>query len=432
MLRRKIYDDLVNWKKTKRKECLLIKGARQVGKTYIVDRFARQNYKSYIYINFLQNPAQKKIFDGELSPKIIYQNISLYADNVNFIDGDTLIFFDEIQECPNARTALKFLAIDNRYDVISSGSLLGINYKEIASVPVGYEKQMEMFSLDFEEFLLAMGKNDMAISTLKESFLKREKVEPELNEMFLSLLRTYIVIGGMPEVINTFLKTNNYQSAYATQKKIIDSYYDDIDKYATIPERQKIRDCYNSIPRQLAREYKKFQYSVVSKGSTAKKYGNSINWLIDAALVGKCVNVSIPMFPTSAYEIENEFKIYCNDTGLLTAIYGYETQKSIVTNKLKGPAKGGIYENLIYDILTKKGYKLRYYKKQNSETEIEFLLDRDAEVIPVEVKSKNGATLSLNSFIEEYAPSVAYKLISGNVGVADTKVTLPLYMAMFL
>lgn len=432
MLKRKIEKELLDWKNTKSKECLLIKGARQVGKTYIVDKFARKNYKSYIYINFLRNPSQKKIFDGELSPKTIYQNISLYVENVDFIEKDTLIFFDEIQECPNARTALKFLAIDDKYDVISSGSLLGINYKEITSIPVGYERQIEMHSLDFEEFLWAIGKNEMAIDALRESFEKRNKIEENLNELFLSYLKSYIVVGGMPEVVKKFIKTNNYQVVFSEQKKIIDSYYDDIDKYASIPDRQKIKDCYNSIPRQLAKEYKKFQYSVVSKGSTNKKYGNSINWLIDAAMVGKCINVSTPMFPTSAYEIENEFKVYINDIGLLTSIFGYETQKSILTDKIIGPAKGGIYENLIYDILTKKGYKLRYYKKPNSEMEIEFLIDRDAEVIPIEVKSKNGATLSLNTFMKDYSPSIAYKLINGNVGVAENKITLPLYMAMFI
>lgn len=432
MLKRKIEKELLNWKNTKSKECLLIKGARQVGKTYIVDKFARENYKSYIYINFLRNPSQKKIFEGELSPKTIYQNISLYVDNVDFIENDTLIFFDEIQECPNARTALKFLAIDDKYDVISSGSLLGINYKEITSIPVGYERQIEMHSLDFEEFLWAIGKNEMAIDALRESFENRNKIEYNLNELYLSYLKSYIVVGGMPEVVNKFIETNNYQVVFSEQNKIINSYYDDIDKYASIPDRQKIKDCYQSIPRQLAKEYKKFQYSVVSKGSTSKKYANSINWLIDAAMVGKCVNVSTPMFPTSAYEIGEEFKIYLNDVGLLTAIFGYETQKSILTDKLVGSAKGGIYENLVYDILTKKGYKLRYYKKANSEMEIEFLVDRDAEVIPIEVKSKNGATLSLNNFIKDYSPSVAYKLINGNVGVSDNKVSIPLYMAMFL
>ena len=212
MLKRKIYDRLVEWKKTKDKECLLIKGARQIGKTYIIDKFARENYKSYIYINFLQNPEQKKIFEGELTPETIYQNISLYARRVEFIEKNTMIFLDEIQECPNARTALKFLAIDNKYDVVSSGSLLGINYKEIASIPVGYERQLEMYSLDFEEFLWAMGKNEMAIAALKESFEKREKIEFNLNEMFLSLLKTYTVVGGMPDVVNKFLSTNNYQS----------------------------------------------------------------------------------------------------------------------------------------------------------------------------------------------------------------------------
>lgn len=432
MLKRKIYDRLLDWKKTKSKECLLVKGARQVGKTFIIEHFGKENYNSYIYINFYKNPEHKEIFDGSLEAEEIYKRISLYLDHVRFIEHDTLIFLDEIQDCPNARTALKFLAIDDRYDVIASGSLLGLHYKEMASIPVGYERTMEMFSLDFEEFLWATGKTKQAISALKEYYDSKTKVPEMLHTQFIGLLREYMVVGGMPEVINVFLRTNNYQDAYATQKKIMESYREDIKHYATTSVRQKISDCYNSIPRQLAKEYTKFQYKVVSKDGSARRYENCLNWLVDAGMIKMCVNVSTPMFPLIAYEKPEQFKVYVTDIGLLASLYGYDTQVQLMKDTLRGPAKGGIYENLVFDMLIKRGFDLNYYKNDRNTQEIEFLYSDDGQVIPIEVKSKNGATISLNNYIAEYEPPFAYKLISGNVGVLDKKITLPLYMAMFI
>ena len=432
MLKRKIYDRLLDWKETKSKECLLVKGARQVGKTFIIEHFGKENYNSYIYINFYKNPEHKEIFDGSLEAEEIYKRISLYLDHVRFIEHDTLIFLDEIQDCPNARTALKFLAIDDRYDVIASGSLLGLHYKEMASIPVGYERTMEMFSLDFEEFLWATGKTEQSVSALKEYYDSKTKVPEMLHTQFIGLLREYMVVGGMPEVINVFLKTNNYQDAYATQKKIMESYREDIKHYATPSVRQKISDCYNSIPRQLAKEYTKFQYKVVSKDGSARRYENCLNWLVDAGMIKMCVNVSTPMFPLIAYEKPEQFKVYVTDIGLLTSLYGYDTQVQLMKDTLRGPAKGGIYENLVFDMLIKRGFDLNYYKNDRNTQEIEFLYADDGQVIPIEVKSKNGATISLNNYIAEYEPPFAYKLISGNVGVLDKKITLPLYMAMFI
>lgn len=432
MLKRKIYDALLNWKNTKSKECLLVKGARQIGKTFIIEKFGTEQYSAYIYLNFYQNPQHKKIFEGSLEAQEIYKKISLYVNDVRFIPHDTLIFLDEIQDCPNARTALKFLAIDDRYDVIASGSLLGLHYKEMASIPVGYERTMEMFSLDFEEFLWASGKSAQAVVALREYFDRREKVDPGVHEQFMALLREYLAVGGMPEVVNVFLETNNYQEVYATQKKIMESYQEDIKHYASVPMRQKISDCYHSIPRQLAKEYTKFQYKVVSREGNARRYENCLNWLVDAGMTAMCVNVSTPQFPLVAYEKPDQFKVYVTDIGLLTSLYGYETQAALLKDTLTGPAKGGIYENLVFDMLIKRGFSLNYYKNDKNTQEIEFLYVKDGSVIPVEVKSKNGATVSLNNFIAEYAPPYAYKLVSGNLGVSGAKITLPLYMAMFI
>ena len=432
MLKRKIYDKLLDWKKTKDKECLLVKGARQIGKTYIIDEFGKRNYKSYIYINFVEQPILKEVFEGALSADEILKKLSVYMLGIHFIEKDTLIFLDEIQECPNARVALKFLALDNRYDVIASGSLLGINYKEVSSVPVGYERQITMYGLDFEEFLWAKGASLDMIDYVKSFFVSREKIPTEINNQMLNYMHEYIVVGGMPDVVNTFLRTNNYGDVQAAQEKIIASYYEDMIKYAQNSDKPKIRRCFDSIPRQLAKENKKFQYSVVEKKATSRKYADSIEWLMDANVVYCCRNVSLPAFPLEAYARDDQYKIYVGDTGLLTAMYGFDIKAKILNNTLVGPAKGGIYENIIAEIFAKHGYKLYYYRTDNSTKEIEFLLTIDGEIVPVEVKAGNARCLSLNEFISNHSPHLADTLIRGNIGVAEPKVTLPLYMAMFI
>ncbi len=431
MLKRKILKDLINWKNTKNKECLLIKGARQVGKTYIIEEFGKNYYDNYIYLNFYSNPSLKNIFEGSLEASEIYKKMSIYIPNLKLVPN-TLIFLDEIQECPNARTALKFLAIDNTYDVIASGSLLGIRYKSVPSIPVGYERQLTMYPLDFEEFLWATGFNENSISYIKEHFEKLEKVENGINEEMFRKLREYIIVGGMPDVVNTFIKTNNFSEVQKAQDKIIFDYDEDITKYAETIDKPKIRKCYNSISKQLAKENKKFQYSVVEKGSTSRKFGDSIQWLIDANLVIPVNNVSNPVLPLDAYSKDDYFKIYLNDIGLLCAMYGFDIKAPILDNTLTSSAKGGIYENLVCNMLIQRGYKLHYYKRDNNSQELEFLITKNSQIIPVEVKSGNGSSVSLNNFISEYKPPYAYKFINGNIGVSDTKITLPLYMAMFI
>jgi predicted AAA+ superfamily ATPase len=432
MLKRKIYQTLLDWKNTKRNECLLIKGARQVGKSFIIREFGRKNYQSFIELNFYQHPEYISIFDGDLTPDEIYKRISLQLLGVKFIEGETLIFLDEIQHCPNARTAIKFLAQDNRYDVISSGSLLGLHYKEIVSIPVGYEKQIDMYALDFEEFLWAYGYDGVAIKNLKEYFLSKEKIPHAIHDKFQQIIREYLVVGGMPDVVNVFFETQNFQAVHQKQIDILREYEEDIKKYAKTTDRQKIKDCYYSIPRQLAKEYTKFQYSTVSPRSTAKKYENALEWLDDAGMIRCVYNVSTPQLPLRAYEKQNEFKVYATDIGLTTALFGFETQAALVQDILKGPAKGGIYENLIFDMLIKRGADLHYIKKENSTQEIEFLMEQNCSIIPIEVKSKKGETHSLNEFLKEWNPPYSYKLTSTNIGEVENKITLPHYMAMFI
>lgn len=440
MIKRKMYKYLINWKQKKDKSALIIKGARQVGKSYLVREFGRNEYESYIEINFLKNPLYKNIFKGDLSAEEIFKRLSAYIPNLKIIPFKTLLFLDEIQVCAEARTAVKFLVEDGSVDVISSGSLLGLSYledddknvTEPTSLPVGYEEQITMYSLDFEEFLWAKGYNDDAIAYLKDFYISNKEVPKELNDKYLELFREFMIVGGMPEVVQTFIDTNNFQEASKIQGKILADYRDDISKHAKGQEKIKVRQCYDSIPKQLAKEYKKFQYSVVEKGKTSKKYGGSIKWLCDSSLVNKCSNVNEAYIPLLAYEMDDQFKLYLNDTGLLLYLYGPETKLAILNNTLKGNSKGGIYENIISESLLKRGYKLYYYKTQNSSMEIEFVIEKNGEVIPIEVKAGNDSTPSLNSFINKYHPKVSYKFVNGNVGFLDGKKTLPHYMVMFI
>lgn len=440
MIKRKMYKYLINWKQKKDKSALIIKGARQVGKSYLVREFGRNEYEGYIEINFLKNPLYKNIFKGDLSAEEIFKRLSAYIPNLKIIPFKTLLFLDEIQVCAEARTAVKFLVEDGSVDVISSGSLLGLSYledddknvTEPTSLPVGYEEQITMYSLDFEEFLWAKGYNDDAIAYLKDFYISNKEVPKELNDKYLELFREFMIVGGMPEVVQTFIDTNNFQEASKIQGKILADYQGDISKHAKGQEKIKVRQCYDSIPKQLAKEYKKFQYSVVEKGKTSKKYGGSIKWLCDSSLVNKCSNVNEAYIPLLAYEMDDQFKLYLNDTGLLLYLYGPETKLAILNNTLKGNAKGGIYENIISESLLKRGYKLYYYKTQNSSMEIEFVIEKNGEVIPIEVKAGNDSTPSLNSFINKYHPKVSYKFVNGNVGFLDGKKTLPHYMVMFI
>lgn len=439
MLKRKMYEQLLGWKNNKGKECLLIKGARQVGKTYLVREFAKSEYESFVEINFHMQSSLKVIFEGDKSAEEIYKRITANIPGVKLIPGKTLIFLDEIQKCANARTALKFLAEDGRYDVIASGSLLGLAYgkdadkdvEEVESIPVGYEKPLVMYSLDFEEFLWAYGYGSDTIEYLKDFFSSKEKIPFEVNEKFEAILNEYLVVGGMPEVVADFMEHKDFTRVQEIQDKILASYADDISQHAKGAEKVKVRKCYDSIPRQLAKENKKFKYSEVESKATARKFGDSIQWLRDANMAYICYNTTTPMLPLKAYEKDSEFKVYINDTGLLLALYGFATKQALLNSNLKGFAKVGIYENFVAETLVKNGYSLHYFKP-NDNSELEFVIERNGEVVPIEVKAGNTATKSLNQFIENFSPSVAFKLISGNIGENEQKISLPHYLTMFI
>ena len=439
MLRRKAYDKLKEWKNSENKKCLLIKGARQVGKTYLVRAFGKAEYDNYVEINFLSHPELKQIFSAGISGDEIYKRMTASIPGIKMEPGNTLIFLDEIQKCAVARTALKFLAEDGRYDIIASGSLLGLSYgrdddedvERVESIPVGYEVPITMYSLDFEEFLWANGYSDEAIAYLREFFDKCEAVPDVIHKKYEELVREFIVVGGMPEVVADFVEFKDFNRVQEIQNRLISDYEDDIAQHAKGAEKTKVRKCYDSIPSQLARENKKFKYSEVEKKSTVKKYGDSIQWLIDANMAFSCKNLRLPELPLRYNEKENEFKIYINDTGLLMSLFGFNTKLAILNNSLTGFAKGGIYENFVAEALVKKGYSLHYFKP-NEDSELEFIIEKNGEVLPIEVKSGNTATKSLNRYIDKYNPSIAYKVMAGNIGVVNKKLSLPHYMVMFL
>ena len=443
MLKRKIYNDLLEWKKKRREEhirkCLLVKGARQVGKSYIIKEFGKNEYKSFVCIDFYRQPALKSIFDGDLTPEEILKRMTANIRDFSLIPGETLIFLDEIQRCGNARTAVKFLAEDMRFDVISSGSLMGLTYGEDdddgvevpESVPVGYETQITMYSLDFEEFLWAYGYDGNAIDILRSYYESGETVPESIHSKYEALFREFMVVGGMPEVVADFALNKDFNRVDRIQNDIISEYRYDISKHAKGKEKQLVRMCYDAVPKQLAKELKKFQYSTVEKGQTRRKYGGSVQWLKDSEIVNACYNIREPFLPLMANAKDDQFKLYINDTGLLCCMYGFETKLAILNDTIKGNARGGIYENIISECLVKRGYTL-YYFRPDTGHEIEFLIEKNGGVIPVEVKAGNNATPSLDRFIEDFSPTVAYKLIGGRNGKVGVKTTLPHYFVMFM
>ena len=435
MLKRKMLQSLLEWKRTHRNECLLINGARQVGKSFIVNAFAEENYESFIAIDFVRNPEYKDIFSGSLKADEIYSRISLLIPGVQLIQGNTLIFLDEIQECPEARSALKYLAQDGRFDVIGSGSLLGIRFRNLAeapSLPVGYERQITLHPLDFEEFLWARGYKDNSIGKLREYFINKEPVPWAIHEKIMRHLREFLAIGGMPAVVEKFVQDMNYSDAHNEQLKIHELYLDDIAKYASTTERLKARSCYLSLPRQLAKENTKFRYATVEEKGSARKFEGSVDWLAGANMVLQCTRVASPQFPLALYEDPQKFRLYANDTGLLMAMLGFKMKAAVVENTLKGPAKGGLYENLVATMLACKEIPLHYWMSKSTKHEIEFIIDGDSSVIPIEVKASRGSTVSLDAILEREDVSYGYKLIDGNIGQVEKEITLPLYMAMFL
>lgn len=437
MLQRKIEKILLDWKNTIDHKPLIVKGCRQCGKTFSVLDFANKHYEHVVYLNFFANPQYVSVFSGQLDVDHITMLLSaLMGRDAIFEAGKTILVLDEIQECPDARTSLKFFKLDGRYDVIGTGSLLGVKgygSKEPKSIPVGYETVIDMYPLDFEEFLWANGISEQIIALLKDS-LQNEKAIPEaLHQRLRELLLQYTVVGGMPDAVQTFVNTKRMDEVLQIQRDIVRSYEDDMVKYADKKDKPVIRECFQSIPKQLSKENKKFQYSVVKKGATASKFEGSLQWIEDAGIISRCYNLSITELPLDGNAEQNIFKVYMRDMGLFVAMLEDGTQFDILQGNLFG-YKGAIFESLIADIFAKMGRKLYYYHK-DSGLEVDFVIRYKGECVLVEVKANSGNTKSTKTILnhpEKYHVNSAIKLGDYNIGRSDKILTLPLYMSFLL
>jgi predicted AAA+ superfamily ATPase len=437
MLKRKITERLNNWKTDQNRKPLVIKGVRQCGKTFTALEFARSNYSHVIYINFYENPEYASLFSGSLKVDdlIMYMSALLGTEAV-FEEGQTIIILDEIQHCPNARTSLKFFKTDGRYDVIATGSLLGVSGygNEELSIPVGYEEIIEMYPLDFEEFLWANGISEQVINLLQNSLEQCSPVPEPIHIRMRELLLQYTVVGGMPEVVQRFIDTHQISQTLVLQRNILDEYRDDMVKYASGKDKSKIRECFDSIPKQLAKENKKFQYSVIRKKGTSEMFQGSIKWIEDAGIIRRCYNLTLPELPLDGNAIPEIFKVYMADTGLFTAMLEDGTQYDILKGNLYG-YKGAVFENLMADILGKNGRKLYYYHK-DSGLEIDFIIRFQNEAALLEVKASTGNAKSVKTILahpEKYHVHRAVKLGNDyNVGYANGILTLPSYMGFLL
>ena len=442
MLKRKIETYLANWKQSEDKKPLVIKGIRQCGKTYIIRKFASENYKSVVYMNFILEPDKKSAFTGNIDVDTIILNLSALIPGSRFINGETCIILDEIQECKEARTALKSFLIDGRFDIIATGSLLGVkgygksrnkNEEGQDSVPVGYETVIDMYPLDFEEFLWANEINEEVINSVKSCFEKETAVPDGIHKVMMDLLYRYVIVGGLPEVVNCFLETKNIELIYKVQRNLIAEYEEDMVKYAEEADKPRIRECFESIPKHLAKENKKFQYSVVRRGGRTSQYIGSIQWLEDAGIIQRCYNTSIPQLPLSGNSMKDSFKVYTSDIGILMSMLDYGTQADILKGNLLG-YKGAIFENLMADFLCKSGQKLYYFHKESG-LELDFLVRFKGECFILEVKAKTGKAKSMSTVLknkEVYHVNNAIKLGQYNVGRKGEILTIPLYMGFLI
>lgn len=444
MLKRKIEEELIAWKNDSNRKPLVIKGCRQCGKTFIVQKFAEENYANVVYLNFMQDSDYTLAFEGSKRVDDIVMNLSAMIPQSQFVANETCIIIDEIQECPAARTALKFFKMDGRYDIIATGSLLGVkgygerrnssgNESSKTSIPVGYETIIDMYPLDFEEFLWANGISEAIIGKLTECLDSIQPVPEAIHQKMRQLILQYTVVGGMPSVVNTFVNTHNMGRVLAEQRGIVAEYEEDMMKYASDADKPRIRECFESIPRQLSKEYKKFQYSTIRKGAKASQYTGSIQWIEDAGIITRCRNLTITELPLNGNAIDDCFKIYMADTGLFVSMLDDGTQFDIMQGNLHA-YKGAIFENLVADIFTKMKRRLYYFRK-DSGLEVDFVTRYKGECVLVEVKAKDGNIKSSKTILshpEKYHVNHAIKLGDLNIGNSGQFLTLPLYMTFLL
>lgn len=442
MYKRKIENVLQSWLDTPSHKPLVVKGVRQCGKTSSVVDFAHKHFKHVVYLDFREHPDYKKFFTPNLEIDAIVMRITAAMPNVEIEARETCFVFDEIQDCPRARGSLKYFYLDGRYEVMCTGSLLGVNgYKSPeekkeemeAPIPVGFEDIVEMYPMDFEEWLWVNGIKDMHFDYLKKCMVSETPIEEALHDRFRELLHQYVVVGGMPEVVTTFMDTKQIGKVLAVQRRIVDEYKSDMMKYAATADKSRIRECFESIPAQLAREYKKFSYTVVRPGGRGRDYAGSLQWIEDAGIIRRCYNTRITELPLDGQRIPNEFKVYMADIGLLVSMLEEGTQSSILQGDLLS-YHGAIKENLVADVFGKMGRKLYYYHKDGG-VELDFLMRYKGTCTPVECKATTGNAKSMSTVLkhsEKYHVTNALKIGDYNIGRSNHLLTIPMYMVFLL
>ena len=436
LLKRKIDSYLSNWKATPKRKPLVVKGARQVGKTESIRAFGKANYKSVIEINFVLKKKFRAIFDDGYEVDTIVKNISLLEPSWKFIPHETLIFFDELQKCPDCATSLKSFCEDGRYDVICSGSLMGIYYEEIESNAVGFKEDYEMHSMDFEEFLWAKGYREDQVENLYQHMLSLQPFSQIELDTMTDVFRDYMTLGGMPEVVKMYIDNGHFGGTLKLQRQLLKDYEEDITKYAKDTDKAKILAVYSHISTFLAKENKKYQISKIAKGARNREYIGAVEWLKEAGVVNVCYCLNNAELPLKGNYQVDFYKLYYHDTGLLIASLDEEAQEDLRANKNFGTYKGAIYENVVGEMLRKSGYEqLYFFKHDNPSLEMDFFVRDSDSLVPVEVKARDGATVSLNNLIKwDTYPDVKYGVKFGykNIGWNGQFYTFPYFLAFLL
>ena len=433
-LKRKIDLFLQNWKIDTERKPLIVRGPRQIGKTESILHFAKNHYESIICINFVEEPKYKMITADGYSAADIIKNISRIDPQKRFVEGRTLLFFDELQEFPDIATSLKFFKQDGRFDVICSGSLLGLHYKKIESNSVGFKTDYTMFSLDFEEFLWANGYDDKTAGSMLEHMVNVQPFNAVEMNVYHGLFLDYAVLGGMPAVVREFVEKKTFEGTLEMQRQLVADYEEDIRKYAEGVDQTRILNVFRQIPSQLAKENKKFQITKVAKGARFKDYQGCVEWLCNAGIVNICYGLVFPELPLKGNYDSSKFKLYLSDTGLLVSQLDDESQDDLRSNRNLGVYKGALYENIVGEALVKSGLDLFYYKREDSTLEEDFFVRTKHSLLPLEVKAAGGTSKSLRTLIaSDKYPDIKYglKAIAGNIGFHDNIFTFP-YFCVFL
>ena len=434
-LKRKIDTFLLEWKNDPGRKPLIVRGPRQVGKTESINRFGSDNYKNVIYINFVEEPKYKAITADGYNAGDIIRNISRIDPSKVFTKSETLIFFDELQEYPEISTALKFFSIDGRFDVICSGSMLGINYRRIESNSVGYKIDYDMRSLDFEEFLWGKGYDDAFIEDMLDHMIRLTPFNDVMLTVCRSMFLDFCILGGMPAIVRDYIMKGSFEGSLESQRQLISDYKEDIRKYSDGMDQARVINVFNQIPLQLAKENKKFQISKVAPGARFKDYRGCIEWLHDSGAISVCRCLNYPELPLKGNYDETKYKVYFTDTGLFVAMLDDEAQEDLRANRNLGVYKGALYENIVAEAFTKSGYGLFYYKREDSTLEEDFFVRTASRLIPVEVKAKSGRSKSLRTLLDsdKYPDIVSgVKLTGGNIGCSDNIFTFPYFCAFLL